>query len=752
MSKHRIPHLVFTNGVGFQYHLPLPKALQNLSGLPKSVRWSLGNHYETAKQLADKLNKGFDKLSQTAPHMSADQALLQIEHLRTLNYEALENLERPLGSLLTPHQLATHPLNSGYRAIEFQSQHRPVIFERDGSFFAHVTLPYKSEPAPLLFTVKNWTVPLGTQDLQQAKWRTAYLLEALQQLADWQGDGYIHAHSPEHAYVIAMRQYLGFINALPAQGLEKNLTTNSERVMSKQGLPKLDLPFIRYVVLSINARGEYLLRVFPKSDHAVQEFPLRTTDRTLAILLILENYEELNKQLIEYDQPSCGDNSQFQKLIRKIKKLLDRFLKDLPEPEELPEQPTHWPNDATRLSFSFDSSLIRFGTLVERYAEYQTLCQTWTNPDTRVQMLGRLNALSELVGPDMPVLELTRQAVVQLRDKLRLFPHGRNRKPELRSKPLFEIFDSGKYIPIQAVTAKRYFATFKQLLAYAHDQGFITTNPAFDVEMKVKARMKVQRTYSEAQLTALLRGPALISTDIPAWRLDDYKFWLPLLGLYTGARLNELCQLSLADIRTVDGILFFSLNTDAPGKRLKNASSHRNVPIHPKLIEFGFMELVEKRRQETENDQFAPLFDGLHIIKNKLPGAYASKWYLGDGHNNMGYLNLCSLRGLGLTFHGLRHTFVGQFRAQRLDMDICKALVGHTDSSTTGQYGNSYPLEALYHELCAIDYKLDTSAIHYPTYRGRQLQQRTYRRGRPKTMQCSPLQENSGSHWRRLLK
>ncbi|WP_179060947.1 hypothetical protein [Pseudomonas taiwanensis] len=101
MSKptQRIPHLVFTSGVGFQYYFALPKSMSQIPGLPKAVRWSLGSHHETAKQLAEKLNAGFGKLVAKAPGLSAQQVLQQLEQLRTLNYRALHSLDLPLGSL-----------------------------------------------------------------------------------------------------------------------------------------------------------------------------------------------------------------------------------------------------------------------------------------------------------------------------------------------------------------------------------------------------------------------------------------------------------------------------------------------------------------------------------------------------------------------------------------------------------------------------------------------------------------------------
>jgi integrase len=69
------------------------------------------------------------------------------------------------------------------------------------------------------------------------------------------------------------------------------------------------------------------------------------------------------------------------------------------------------------------------------------------------------------------------------------------------------------------------------------------------------------------------------------------EYWIPLLALFTGARLNELCQLTVGDIESVGGVETLSF-LDEGGKRLKTAASRRIIPIHSKLIELGFLRYV----------------------------------------------------------------------------------------------------------------------------------------------------------------
>ncbi len=73
------------------------------------------------------------------------------------------------------------------------------------------------------------------------------------------------------------------------------------------------------------------------------------------------------------------------------------------------------------------------------------------------------------------------------------------------------------------------------------------------------------------------------------------RYWIPLIGLFTGCRMSEICQIHVRDER--DGIWCFNISVedgDANNKkRLKNKPSSRVVPIHPVLLELDFLQYVD---------------------------------------------------------------------------------------------------------------------------------------------------------------
>ncbi len=74
---------------------------------------------------------------------------------------------------------------------------------------------------------------------------------------------------------------------------------------------------------------------------------------------------------------------------------------------------------------------------------------------------------------------------------------------------------------------------------------------------------------------------------------DEY-FWLPILALYTAARLDELANLAGTDVQELEGVPVIYFH----GEHLKTESSERYTPIHSILIRLGFLDLAKEAGSE----------------------------------------------------------------------------------------------------------------------------------------------------------
>lgn len=147
-------------------------------------------------------------------------------------------------------------------------------------------------------------------------------------------------------------------------------------------------------------------------------------------------------------------------------------------------------------------------------------------------------------------------------------------------------------------------------------------------------------------------------------------FWIPHILYFTGARLQEIGQLLVDDIKCEGGIWYFDLNEEGlVGKSLKNQSSKRLIPMHPKLIEAGLLDHVEAVRSKGH----VKLWPNLKRTINGY-GSAVSKWFINH-----------RLRRKGITqgkkdCHSFRHTLTTKLYDADCSDSVVDQLTGHAGS------------------------------------------------------------------------
>lgn len=181
-------------------------------------------------------------------------------------------------------------------------------------------------------------------------------------------------------------------------------------------------------------------------------------------------------------------------------------------------------------------------------------------------------------------------------------------------------------------------------------------------------------------------------------------FWLPALGLFTGARVNELSQLYLTDLRqSATGVWFFDIN-DEGDKRLKNPNSRRLLPVHPKLIEWGLIRWKER----LEADGFNRLFPELRSDAAKGYSKDAVKWF------SRFLLSRGLARDGRRVFHSFRHRFATEcLNRLALPEATVAQLTGHARGSSvlSVTYRKDAPPDDLVAAVSRLDFDLPAVAV-----------------------------------------
>lgn len=176
-----------------------------------------------------------------------------------------------------------------------------------------------------------------------------------------------------------------------------------------------------------------------------------------------------------------------------------------------------------------------------------------------------------------------------------------------------------------------------------------------------------------------------------------HYYWLPLLGLFTGARINELSQLRLADFKqTESGIWFVDVDDDGEGQRLKNANSRRQIPLHPRLISLGLVEWT----RELDRAGYDRLFPELLCDPVKGYGKAATKWF-------SRYLEAKGWTRDGTTtFHSFRHTFITRcLNSLSVPEAVLSQITGHQRGASV--MVNTYRKDKIPDEVVKVVERLD---------------------------------------------
>jgi integrase len=133
-----------------------------------------------------------------------------------------------------------------------------------------------------------------------------------------------------------------------------------------------------------------------------------------------------------------------------------------------------------------------------------------------------------------------------------------------------------------------------------------------------------RRPWSGEQLAALFSKPLFTRYELSQdWHAGgDAAYWIPIMGIYTGARVGELCQLAMADIETVDGVPVIRITDQGEEQSVKTEAGRRVVPVHPELIRLGFLDYVSALRETGAKRLFPAL-----LLAPSKPSNYFSAWF-----------------------------------------------------------------------------------------------------------------------------
>ena len=219
------------------------------------------------------------------------------------------------------------------------------------------------------------------------------------------------------------------------------------------------------------------------------------------------------------------------------------------------------------------------------------------SPRTLIDYERATKLFTELHG-DISVASIRRVQARQFREALQNIPHKRTGK--LLEAPLPELAQWGREHPgaqkITAATINKLLGGVQAVCRWARKEHLLPDDWADPfADMRLVEDDSERAPFGADELLAIFSTPVFAKGERPKGGQGEAAFWLPLLALFGGERLSELAGLRASDVthNTMIGAPAIHIHAEAKaGKTIKTKRSSRYVPVHPQLVELGFIHFV----------------------------------------------------------------------------------------------------------------------------------------------------------------
>jgi integrase len=207
---------------------------------------------------------------------------------------------------------------------------------------------------------------------------------------------------------------------------------------------------------------------------------------------------------------------------------------------------------------------------------------------------------------------------------------------------------------IASKTGDNQLKRLKAVFSYALSNDKIESDPFDKVRFDIAVESEQREDFTPDEMR---RALAAARTE-----RNPMLRWFQFLGVFTGCRDSELTRAHTDSVRQIEGVWCFCV---LKKYGLKTANSERTIPLHPVVIEAGFLAYVASLPEGSV------LFPGYteHNIFHDLAAFY-------------------DRLGIAKRFYSLRHTVTTHFRFRTdIDGDVKNYLMAHGKKDAHAKYG-----------------------------------------------------------------
>lgn len=238
-------------------------------------------------------------------------------------------------------------------------------------------------------------------------------------------------------------------------------------------------------------------------------------------------------------------------------------------------------------------------------------------------------------------------------------------------------------------TLNRYISHLFNVFKWADKQGKYEGRNPFQGQNRKEAKGTGWKPYTVEELNKMFGSKLFTDASAKdrvrpaAHSFKTAMYWIPLIGLFSGMRSNEICQLRKSDVQRKSGVWIFNVSADHESQNLKTEAATRIVPVHSELIACGFLDYVNA------------LPDG-QLFPALKPGGVDGKlnWYFSKRFPD--FRRRCGVDRPRVSFHSFRKNAAQALKNARATPAEIAELIGHEQGFTLSIYAPmQLPVKAL---------------------------------------------------------
>lgn len=307
---------------------------------------------------------------------------------------------------------------------------------------------------------------------------------------------------------------------------------------------------------------------------------------------------------------------------------------------------------------------------------------------------------------DRAIESISRQEIGAFLQALAQLPRHYGQLPAFRDKTLQDMVVVGTQLTgprLSRKTLNRHASAVSGLFGWAKKHGHLSgESPASGfVDKRSSGRTgPKRRPWGREDLNRLFAELLRLREPQPDGVCSE-KLMVPLIALYSGLRLEEICKLTVDDVRQDGAIWAIDVVGNEAGP-VKEESSNRTVPVHSILIRFGLIEHVRAIKVRGGRSLWPAL-------ERQGPDEKFG-WSLGKW-----FTRFCTKIGVkepGLTFHSLRKNLASALHSAGVGETTTADILGHAHKTLSYRlYSHGPSLRVLHEEIEKVEYGIDIEQV-----------------------------------------